>query len=96
MFSLNDFFSAVTSNALKATSPTSIKGFSGPKAVALRNPREEEEHSDVPSSSNGSATLLSETSDEFYIICLKKKLHIPKNDTVLCLLCFASYSIRVT
>ncbi|MCP9259487.1 Telomerase-binding protein est1a [Dirofilaria immitis] len=72
--------SAATSNALKATSPI-LKNITGSTTVALvarRSPREE--HSDIPSPSNGSSTLLTKVSScEFYIICLEKEL-LPPNE----------------
>ncbi|KAM3723506.1 Telomerase-binding protein EST1A [Dirofilaria immitis] len=55
--------SAATSNALKATSPI-LKNITGSTTVALvarRSPREE--HSDIPSPSNGSSTLLTKVSN---------------------------------
>ncbi|EJW73680.1 hypothetical protein WUBG_15414, partial [Wuchereria bancrofti] len=52
------------SNILKATSSAPIKGIRGLKKVELRNFRDGEKYSDVPSASVGSATLLTEVSNE--------------------------------
>ncbi|VDM20894.1 unnamed protein product [Wuchereria bancrofti] len=51
------------SNILKATSSAPIKGIRGLKKVELRNFRDGEKYSDVPSASVGSATLLTEVSN---------------------------------
>ncbi|VBB26689.1 unnamed protein product [Acanthocheilonema viteae] len=56
--------SSSASDIRKATSPTTMKDMSRSKTVALRNPGEEEKRSDAPSSSNGSATLLTDASSE--------------------------------
>ncbi|EFO27510.2 hypothetical protein LOAG_00974 [Loa loa] len=60
----DDDLSASASNFLKTTSTTTIKSISGLKTVALRNPREEQKHSDVSSPSNGSVVFRAEVSTE--------------------------------